>query len=235
MDPFFFLVIVAVAIGILFRVVDLRRFKRVVAERDARIATLEARVATLEPLAFLDELTCIGNRRKYDDALSAAIAHALRKGERLTLLHVDVNDFKGVNDRYGHPFGDRMLRRIAECLDDSVRPTDVVCRIGGDEYGVILVDCGLGGARTVVERVMRLLAQKQFKREDATIPLSVSVGGTCLAIENGQIVVAGDPVGTVRDADAGERARVALCEAADERLYAAKERKAAESCPVEIS
>lgn len=235
MDPFFILLIVSILVGVLFRIADQRRFVRVLAERDAKIVTLEARIAVLEPLAFIDVLTGIGNRRKFDDAIASNVAHAMRAEEPLVVLYLDLNGFKSSNDRFGHPFGDKLLRRVADAIADAIRPTDTVCRIGGDEFAVILVHCDVDGAAAAATRIARSLATNAVSHGDDLVHLSVSIGGTCLENIGGQVLVGGKFVGSYNEPGLFVKIPSLLCQGADNRLYVAKSRKLTESFPVEIS
>lgn len=235
MDPFFILVIVSILVGVLFRIADQRRFARVLAERDTKIAELLARIAALEPLAFIDVLTGIGNRRKFDDAIASNVAHAMRADESVVVLYLDLNDFKAANDRFGHPFGDKILRRVADAISDAVRPTDTVCRIGGDEFAVILVHCGIKGAVAAAGRIVRALSTSAIAHGDELVHLSVSIGGTCLENCGGQILVGGKFIGSYNEAGLFSKIPSILCQGADNRLYVAKSRKSTEPFPVEIS
>ena len=197
--------------------------------------TFERRLAELESLVYVDALTGLGNRRKFDDALRSKAAHAIRAGEPLVVLVMDVNDFKGVNDEYGHGFGDRVLRRIANAITDAVRPTDVVCRFGGDEFAVILQCCDIPGARTVASRMARNLEVNAIVRGEDIVRLSISIGGTCLETCGGQVLIGGKFIGSWNEPGISNSLPESLCHGADNRLYVAKQRKTAETCPVEIS
>lgn len=193
------------------------------------------RVESLQAVVFTDELTRIGNRRRFNDVLTSATAHALRSSEPLVVVLVDVNDFKGPNDRFGHPFGDRMLRRIAECLGAQLRPSDTACRIGGDEFALVLVDCDLAGARKVVSRIARRLAESTLSCDGERVPLRASFGGTDLRARDGRAFVAGIEVGSVRDPDVRAKVERLVYEEADKRLFDAKARKQNEPYPESIS
>lgn len=94
--------------------------------------------AEMQELAARDKLTGLYNRRLFEEQLDAAVARSLRSGEDLTLLVVDLDGLKRINDLGGHPAGDEALKTLAEALRHSVRTSDVPCRLGGDEFAVIL-------------------------------------------------------------------------------------------------
>ena len=128
----------------------------------------------LEKLAHLDALTGLGNRHALDERLQADWGHVARRGASLAILVADLDQFKVVNDRLGHPGGDRLLLATARVLRDSVRGGDFVARYGGDEFVVVATDCGLDGAVAVAERFRRSMAAAQ--PPDASAAMTVSVG-----------------------------------------------------------
>ena len=99
---------------------------------------LQGKLADAELLADLDPLTPVLNRRAFERELNRAMASARRYGEDLSLVYFDLNGFKGVNDTYGHAAGDAALKHVADVLARNVRDSDVVGRMGGDEFAVIL-------------------------------------------------------------------------------------------------
>ncbi|MFC0170312.1 diguanylate cyclase [Pseudoduganella danionis] len=109
--------------------------------------------AALEQLATRDGLTGLANRRCFDDTLNAEWARALRQNQPLSLLMVDVDNFKQYNDAYGHLGGDECLQRIAGAVACEMRTNDLVARYGGEEFAVILPNQSLKGAAIVAERI----------------------------------------------------------------------------------
>ncbi|MBC7895838.1 MAG: diguanylate cyclase [Cytophagaceae bacterium] len=125
-----------------------------------------------------DALTGLPNRVLMLDRLSHAIAGAERHGARLALLFVDLNDFKQVNDTFGHQFGDEVLRRVASCLTSSVRASDTVCRHGGDEF-VILIDqiSQVSDAMVIAAKVLaNLAAETRIGDHDVRLTASIGIG-----------------------------------------------------------
>lgn len=159
---------------------------------------LRRRVATLTDLAELDGLTGVANRRAFDMALSRAARRAARTGGELSLLLLDLDWFKQLNDAAGHLAGDDALRSTAAALSGAVRrPYDLVARYGGEEFAVILPDTGFAGARHVagtVQAVLRLAAiphpASPFGRVTASIGGATAFGG------------AARPEGLIAEADA---------------------------------
>ncbi|NOG52782.1 MAG: diguanylate cyclase [Planctomycetes bacterium] len=101
---------------------------------------LHARVTRLREMAYTDDLTGIGNRRFFDSFLDTAVTQARTHRQFLTLLVFDIDNFKTYNDHYGHSAGDEILIETARLMSSVVRPCDKVCRLGGDEFGVIFYD-----------------------------------------------------------------------------------------------
>jgi len=152
----------------------------------------------LEQQATTDGMTGLPNHRAFQEALRAQISHALRYGQPLSLLMVDVDRFKQFNDRYGHPAGDGVLRTVANVLRQSVRAGDLAARYGGEEFAVLLPQTGLDRAAEAAERLRAAVEQTDHPCAQVT----VSVGVACLPVH-----------GT--DANA-------LVNAADTALYLAK-------------
>jgi diguanylate cyclase (GGDEF)-like protein/PAS domain S-box-containing protein len=131
----------------------------------------------LEQLATRDGLTGLANRRCFDDTLHAEWARALRQRQPLSLLMVDVDNFKAYNDAHGHLGGDECLKRIATAVAGEMRANDLVARYGGEEFAVILPNQSLKGAATVAERIRTRVEQLQVpNRLAAARHVTVSIG-----------------------------------------------------------
>jgi len=137
----------------------------------------------LEQLATRDGLTGLANRRCFDDTLQAEWARALRHRQPLSLLMVDVDNFKAYNDANGHLGGDECLKRIATAVASEMRANDLVARYGGEEFAVILPNQSLKGAASVAERIRTRVEQLQVpNRLAAGQHVTVSIGAaTALA------------------------------------------------------
>ena len=122
-------------------------------------------------LAHHDPLTALTNRSLFSDRLDSALHRARRHSSSLALLFLDLNDFKGINDGYGHAAGDRVLCEIARRLEGCVRETDTVARMGGDEFTVLLTD--LQSEDAVTEKVQQILAVM-------AAPLGAEFGGVTM-------------------------------------------------------
>ena len=152
--------------------------------------------------AVTDELTGLANRRQFLDALEHELARSARTGETTSLLLCDLDDFKLVNDRFGHPAGDEALRVVGRVLRETVRELDVPARLGGEEFAVVLPNTTLEGAVRLAERVRVAIEQAAIVVGGHRIAVTVSLG-----------------VAAHADAETLEE----LMQQADRCLYAAKE------------
>ena len=128
----------------------------------------------LEELATTDPLTGMANRRRFDETLRAEAERCLRAGSPLTLLLLDIDHFKSVNDTYGHPVGDAVLKAVAAQCRAAVRDIDLVARVGGEEFAVLLVDVGLHEGEQVADRMRKVIEATQV-HSPASQPLSCTV------------------------------------------------------------
>nr|WP_277349768.1 GGDEF domain-containing protein [Planosporangium thailandense] len=117
----------------------------------------DALAARLHELAFSDSLTGLANRAMFLDRLDEAVRRARRDGSDAAVLLVDLDDFKPVNDRFGHAAGDAVLTEVAARLHGCVPETDVVARLGGDEFAILLEQVPAGGFSAMADRVVRAL------------------------------------------------------------------------------
>ena len=133
----------------------------------------------LERLATTDELTGLPNRRHFQAALEREIATARRYGSPLSLLLLDLDNFKMINDTFGHSAGDEALRRVATAVDAHLRAPDLVARLGGDEFAVLLPQTTPAAARLLAARLERIVAAavEPPLRVSASIGMSTFTGG----------------------------------------------------------
>lgn len=166
---------------------------------------LELKNEELASIALQDGLTRLANRRRFDAALEAEFSRAIRNGESITLLMVDVDYFKKFNDAYGHLEGDECLRKVASALaTGAARPGDLVARYGGEEFALILPATDEPGAKVVADRLCALV-------ESLNIPHRGSIHGVVTVSIGAGILVPTQ----------GQKADV-LVKQADEALYMAK-------------
>jgi diguanylate cyclase (GGDEF)-like protein len=144
------------------------------------VALLRARVdvlvGRLAGVARTDPLTGLRNRRAYDEIFEIELARADRTDQPLSLIVGDIDHFKAVNDRFGHPTGDVVLRRVAAVLEQSERRVDAAIRLGGEEFALLLPGTDAHGAYRVAQRVRENL-RRAFHRD--TLPVTMSFGIAC--------------------------------------------------------
>jgi diguanylate cyclase (GGDEF)-like protein len=169
-----------------------------------RIVELTEANRQLQELSITDELTGLYNHRHLVRTLESEFKRAVRYKRNFTLLMVDVDFFKQVNDAYGHPCGDMVLRELATVFKKTVRGTDIVARYGGDELAVVLLETQKETALKISEKLRREVEKYPFIWEGASFQVTVSIGAAA-AFEKG-----------IRDWNA-------LLNAADKALYQAKD------------
>jgi diguanylate cyclase (GGDEF)-like protein len=127
-------------------------------------------------LAAVDSLTGVANRRAVIAALDRDVARAIRTREPMALMMVDIDHFKQLNDRYGHPVGDQVLCGVVNVLRERVRSQDLVGRYGGEEFMVVLPGTTAKGACLLAQQLCEAVAASHFVHEGEHIPLTVSIG-----------------------------------------------------------
>jgi diguanylate cyclase (GGDEF)-like protein len=150
----------------------LKRLRRQEAEHLFERSKLEIQAEVSRQLAMIDPLTGVYNRRFLDQHLEIELPRAERHGYPLTILMVDLNDFKKANDRFGHPAGDFVLREFSHRLKTTLRSSDVLVRIGGDEFVAVLPDCPSGQVPSLLRRIAGLTVSYR----GASIPVTFAVG-----------------------------------------------------------
>jgi diguanylate cyclase (GGDEF)-like protein len=153
-------------------------------------------------LTTMDGLTQIYNRRYFDEQVDRELSRSRRYERVLSLVLMDIDHFKQVNDTYGHLAGDSVLKQLASTVRTKIRREDVFARYGGEEFAILLPEVSLGGTRQLAEKVRRLVEKQRFEFDKQPIPVTVSVGIATLEPQH--------------------REAADLVRAADERLYEAK-------------
>jgi diguanylate cyclase len=139
---------------------------------------LQSLIDALVELSSRDALTGLANRRSFDLALAREIDRVARSGEPTLLLALDIDHFKRVNDSWGHAAGDLVIKATAAVLAETVRPMDLVARVGGEEFGIILPNCPPAFGETVAERIRRKLERTPIAiGPTREIRVTVSIGG----------------------------------------------------------
>ena len=141
---------------------------------NSRLRRELSRLGEYQQLAYRDALTGLRNRRAFEERLTEECARASRHdGYRFSVLLLDVDDFKAINDTFGHATGDEVLRSVAALLEESVRTVDLCYRIGGDEFAIILPDTGSDGSTVVVARMRKALDPAYHA---LPVPVGLSIG-----------------------------------------------------------
>ena len=175
------------------------------------LAVARARVGELEARADIDPLLDILNRRGFERELKRALAHVKRYGTQAVLMFVDLDGFKAINDRYGHGAGDLLLKAVARELIGHVRASDIVGRIGGDEFGVLLWRLEGPQATAKARQLEAMIAQVGIPHGKARIEVAASIGVAPL----------------VEDATPAD-----IIAAADQAMYARKDERRGLPAPV---
>jgi diguanylate cyclase (GGDEF)-like protein len=174
---------------------------RLYADMEERVA---ARTFELKALSLRDTLTGVANRKAFDERLIEEMARARRNSKPLSLLMIDIDHFKRVNDAYGHPVGDECLRRVGAILTEVThRMNDFVARYGGEEFVVVLPATDLDGALLFAERILDAVRTIVLEVGEIRHPITASIG-----------------LATAEAGAHGDAAALVAC--ADQRLYAAK-------------
>ncbi len=156
-------------------------------------------------LAITDGLTGIFNHRHLQDILSQEIDRSNRYGTPVTVLMLDIDDFKQVNDTHGHPFGDFVLAKTARLIQNTLRRTDAVGRYGGEEFFVIMPQTNTEAALPIAERMGTVIRQCLFSAHGKEVNITVSIG-----------------LATYPSKEHGVKTKSGLLSAVDQALYRAK-------------
>lgn len=164
-------------------------------ELRSEVARLKARLAEAEEAADRDPLTPVRNRRAFARELHRIATFARRYGSPASLVYFDLDDFKSFNDRFGHAAGDAALQAVAERLNANVRESDVVGRMGGDEFAVVLIQADRETAEAKAAALAALIEADPITFGDWSAPIHVSYGVR-------EIDPAADPEVSIAEADA---------------------------------
>lgn len=145
--------------------------------------SLKAANDRLRELAFRDDLTGLYNHRYFQEILEREVQRSIRYKHPLSLLLLDIDFFKNVNDTYGHPSGDRVLQLVSRKMEQLVRHCDIVARYGGEEFAIVLPETGRNGANVLATRIRRGIEQLKIKLNEKEISVTVSIGLTSTDID----------------------------------------------------
>ena len=151
-----------------------------VARLEQELASARAQVTALAAFAQIDPLTDILNRRGLERELKRSLAHVKRYGVSAALVYLDLDGFKRINDRHGHAAGDAVLKAVAMVLDRHSRESDVVARVGGDEFVLLLWSCGEADAQVKAQAIEAAIARMTPTHAGAVLQVGASCGVTML-------------------------------------------------------
>jgi len=172
-------------------------------ELERRTQSLEKALEMVEKLATTDALTGLANRRSFDDVFEQTFARAQRHNDHLTLVLIDVDRFKRINDTYGHGAGDMVLKGICAILGNRLRKSDFAARLGGDEFAVLFDRTDAPAGLHFVRDLLESVAAHEFMLNGTVLRVTLSIG--------------------VAEREAASASPEALYYAADTALYSAKE------------
>lgn len=144
-------------------------------EKENKIKALERQVEELKQLAKVDCLTGVLNKRAGMELLHKAIKHCEHNGSKVTIVFLDIDNFKKVNDTYGHVEGDKLLQKLAKLIESTIRKTDTIFRIGGDEFVIVFPEGNIEEVRRVCNRMINKI-KAYNKTEELPYKIGVSYG-----------------------------------------------------------
>ena len=189
---------------------SVKHLQRLLDEREQITEDLRRGQHDLSRMAYIDALTGLGNRRSFDETITQLVEQARAGGLPLSVLLIDLDHFKTVNDRYGHQGGDAVLKDVARTLTKQTRATDHHARIGGEELAVLLLGATATVAERIAEKIRVAVASLKVPHDGREISVTLSVGGRTCAPSGVDV----DTATTVHH----------LIQAADAALYVAKKR-----------
>ncbi len=133
----------------------------------------------LRDMAFKDGLTDLYNHRYFQDLMDGELSRAIRYKRPFSLIMLDLDHFKKINDNYGHPVGDLVLKEVSKTIKITVRDSDIAARYGGEEFAIVLPETELKGAAITAERLRKAVEQLEIETNGCRIDVTVSVGVTC--------------------------------------------------------
>lgn len=155
---------------------DLLRMLEVLAIQAAHAVLRAQLYEQMERMASTDGLTGLLNHRTFQGKADEAFAHARRYGRKCSLILTDIDHFKSVNDTYGHPTGDLVLKGVARILKEKARDTDVVARYGGEEFAIVMPETDAKGAQVIAERIREAVMAEVFQTETGPLKVTLSLG-----------------------------------------------------------
>ena len=154
-----------------------QQLQQLLDEKEQLTRQLQEANIKLRRLASTDPLTGVANRRRFTEAMDEALETSKRENTPISLVMLDIDHFKSINDTYGHAVGDDVLKECTRRLEASIRPQDMVGRLGGEEFAVLLPNTGQQVGKIVAERLRHSLAKKPCQTSAGEVPFTASFGG----------------------------------------------------------
>jgi diguanylate cyclase (GGDEF)-like protein len=154
-------------------VLELKQAKR---RADQLAMNLKLANDRLRQIAFRDELTGLYNHRYFQEVIESELDKSVRYKNPLSLLLIDIDSFKNINDTFGHLTGDHVLKEVSQIMIKLVRHIDIIARYGGDEFAIILPETGKTGGKVLAQRLRRGIEQHQMKQDNQSVTVTVSIG-----------------------------------------------------------
>ena len=164
----------------IYQQITVKRLRRDFSQKIEEMRILQVRAEELERLARVDPLTGLSNRRVAEERLASEAARSERYGHPLTVISFDLDKFKQINDTYGHPAGDQVLKEFSRRLNSAVRKSDTAARMGGDEFLILLPECDSSRVQMLLDR----LRPMETEYSGTKIPIRFSAGW--VAYEKGE-------------------------------------------------
>ncbi|HWA99107.1 MAG TPA: GGDEF domain-containing protein [Pirellulales bacterium] len=162
---------------------QITRLQTALSEAETRIREQSQRIEFHVAESRIDALTTLANRRALDEELGRRFSEAKRTHHPFSVMLVDVDHFKRINDTHGHQAGDEVLRKVAATLQTTMREMDLVARYGGEEFAIVLPATDLLSSIYAAERVLRSLEQARFEVDGTTLAVTVSIGIAAIRTE----------------------------------------------------
>ncbi len=158
-------------------------FKKEKSKSDTLSSDLKIANVKLSEMVYIDALTGLYNHRYFHERFDKELLRSERYNSEISIIIIDIDFFKKVNDNYGHPVGDKVLRNIALIIKEVVRPSDIVARYGGEEFAVILPETNIAGVNILAERLKNCVAEAITIVDEHNIKVTISAGGTTFSPE----------------------------------------------------
>ena len=156
----------------IYQQISVKRLRRDFSRKIEEMRILQIRAVEFERLAMFDPLTGLSNRRAAESRLAAEAERSKRYGHPLTVISFDLDKFKQINDTYGHPAGDHVLKEFARRLSSAIRKSDIAARMGGDEFLILLLECDTSQVQPLLAR----LRPMETEYSGTKIPICFSAG-----------------------------------------------------------